>query len=226
MRTHHPLTEYKMNRIEPDQWLTAVFAEGRLLADVLRNPVDGYDAMSPKEKDALRQSQTESDEIVRVLGFTGEYALVMKSDTVIGWVLQAEIAINPTLDGFDESLPVPISASDFFAQWEGTPYLWGGTTRLGIDCSGFTQRYYRDVLNRRIPKNSYDQRRLGKSKSLVEVSNDDLFFCTRIGGRGIHHVGIYLDEKVWHAHGELGVIEETRDDYLSRYALLEVVALQ
>lgn len=88
-----------------------------------------------------------------------------------------------------------------------------------------TQRYYLDVLECQIPKNTFDQRRAGTSKLMAEIALHDLIFCTRIGGRGIHHVGIYIDGGIWHAHGERGVIRETMDAFLARYQVLEIIQL-
>lgn len=215
-----------MIRIEAEQWLSSVYARAIELTDVLRHPVDGDASMNADEKDKLRQSQIENNEVVRILGFHDGYALIMKSDQVIGWVNNDSFIVDTNIQAFEPPQSLELSAREFFEYWQNTPYVWAGITRNGIDCSGFTQRYFRDVLNRIIPKNSYDQRRAGKSKPFAEVTTHDLVFCTRIGGRGIHHVGIYVEGEVWHAHGELGVIRQILTEFLTNYQILEIINLR
>lgn len=214
-----------MIKIEPELWLPQVYARARTLVDVLRHPAANYAAMSALEKDGLRQSQLEANEVLRVLGFHGDHALVMKSDQVLGWLMREDIFVDAQLACFEMPSSAQLSANDFFQIWQNTPYIWGGVTRAGIDCSGLTQRYYLDVLECQIPKNTFDQRHAGESKSVTEIARHDLIFCTRIGGRGVHHVGIYIDGSIWHAHGERGVIRETMDTFLARYQVLEVIQL-
>lgn len=214
-----------MIRIEPDQWLPQTYAKALSLVDVLRHPAADYETMTSIEKDSLRQSQIEADEVVRILGFYNAHALVMKSDQVLGWLSVSSLAVDTTLTAFVLPQSAQLSVEVFFQQWQNTPYIWGGITRHGVDCSGLTQRYFLDVLNQRIPKNTYDQRRAGISKTLAGITNNDLVFCTRIGGRGIHHVGIYINSDIWHAHGERGVIRQTLDEFITQYQLLDVVKI-
>lgn len=214
-----------MIRIEPELWLPQTYARAITLVDVLRHPVLDFANLSAKGKDAVRQTQIADGEVLRVLGFHSEHALVMKSDQVLGWLLRESIAIDELILGFDTPVSAQLSTEDFFQIWQGTKYIWGGVTRAGIDCSGLTQRYYLDVLVCQIPKNTYDQRRAGLSKSFAEIARHDLVFCTRIGGRGIHHVGIYVDGEIWHAHGERGVIRQSSDEFISQYQILEVIGI-
>jgi len=220
-------------RIEPEQWLTATFARAAHLIDIVRFPDVDYPALPPQEQNLLRQSQIEPGEVFRVLGYHEQHVLIMKSDQVVGWIMQSEAGINPALTAFEPMISAGQSAEDFFSVWKGVPYLWGGITVAGTDCSGLTQRYFRDVLNRGIPKNTFDQRRFGISKGLADLNADqaprlathDLIFCTRIGGPGTHHVGIYIDGEVWHANRDRGVIRQTLDQFLTTYQVLEVVDL-
>jgi hypothetical protein len=215
----------KLVHIPPETWLPGTYARALKLSDILRNASDAYETLESKEKDSLRQSQIETDEVVRVLGHHERYALIMKSDKVLGWVRSDEIVTDPTLTTFAPAPSLNLSVDDFFASWKGTRYMWGGITHAGIDCSGLTQRFLKDVLNRVIPKNTFDQRRSGTSKSLEDIGNNDLIFCTRIGGRGTHHVGIYVDGNIWHAHRERGVICQSLQEFLSEYQVLELISL-
>ncbi len=73
--------------------------------------------------------------------------------------------------------------------YRGTRYRYGGTSRGGFDCSGFT-RYVYEKHGVRLPHNSKAQACTGKHVSRSELKKGDLVFfhTTR---RGISHVGIY-----------------------------------
>ncbi|PIR16720.1 MAG: hypothetical protein COV48_09460 [Elusimicrobia bacterium CG11_big_fil_rev_8_21_14_0_20_64_6] len=87
----------------------------------------------------------------------------------------------------------------------GTPYVWGGTTHRGIDCSALTQNSYGE--NRvKIPRVSRDQWKTGsKTESLRE--GDLIFFNTM--GAGVSHVAMVVDaktKKFIHASSSKGVM--------------------
>lgn len=217
--------ELYMVHIAPASWLPGTYAKALKLIDLLRFPRGDYAALDAEEQDRLRQSQIECQEVVRVLGYHERHALIMKSDNVLGWVVQNDIATDPTITAFEPAISLHLSTAEFFSSWKNTAYVWGGITHAGIDCSALAQRYYRDVLDRVIPKNTFDQRRSGKGKALADIAEHDLIFCTRIGGRGTHHVGIYVGGDIWHAHRDRGVICQSLNEFLNDYQVLEVVSL-
>ncbi|MGZ4064345.1 MAG: C40 family peptidase, partial [Bacteroidia bacterium] len=85
------------------------------------------------------------------------------------------------------------------------PYLWGGRSIFGIDCSGFTQIVYR-LNGFKLPRDAYQQAELGHPLSFVEEAQaGDLAFFDNEEGK-IVHVGIILDnQEIIHASGQVRV---------------------
>lgn len=84
-----------------------------------------------------------------------------------------------------------------------TPYMWGGKSVFGIDCSGFSQSVYK-FLNVAIPRDSMQQAQHGDTVSfLQEAKCGDLAFFDNEEG-SIIHVGIIMNEhEIIHASGKI-----------------------
>ncbi len=97
-----------------------------------------------------------------------------------------------------------------------SPYLWGGRSFFGIDCSGFTQIVYK-LNGFKLPRDASQQALLGLSLSFVEEAQaGDLAFFDNEEGR-ITHVGIVLDDnKIMHASGKV------RRDKLDHYGIFNL----
>lgn len=90
----------------------------------------------------------------------------------------------------------------------GTPYLWGGRTHAGIDCSGFTQIVFR-LMGINLPRDAYQQADCGEVVSFIEeTKTGDVAFFDNAEGK-IIHVGILLKKDgqhfpiIIHASGEV-----------------------
>jgi lipoprotein Spr len=92
-------------------------------------------------------------------------------------------------------------------EWFGVRYRTGGTTKKGVDCSGFSVAVYAAVYGIMLPRVSRDQYRIARKISTTELQEGDLVFFDTRGGGTVSHVGIYLgNNKFIHASVSKGVM--------------------
>ncbi|MGB0522571.1 MAG: C40 family peptidase, partial [Flammeovirgaceae bacterium] len=86
-----------------------------------------------------------------------------------------------------------------------TPYLWGGKSIFGIDCSGFVQQVFKAAKDIKLPRDAYQQAEHGQFVEYADATAGDLAFFENEKGR-IIHVGILTDEReIIHASGRVKI---------------------
>jgi cell wall-associated NlpC family hydrolase len=100
-------------------------------------------------------------------------------------------------------------------QWKGTPHRLGGSSRRGVDCSGFVHRLYWDIFDQQIPRSTALLVKSGRTIGKNQLRSGDLvFFKVPYKGR---HVGIYLSRSEFaHASTTKGVTISSLEDHYWR----------
>lgn len=106
---------------------------------------------------------------------------------------------------------------NYYKQWKGVPYAYGGRSQDGVDCSSFVRHTYDAVESYELPRTTVQQAHLGMSVNRSNLETGDLVFF-KTGG-GSHHVGIYLGQRRFmHASSSDGVtISRLDNSYWRRH---------
>ena len=129
-----------------------------------------------------------------------------------GW-MNAKYLSTKKITQVSNSLDSTIS---YGARFLGTPYVWGGTTPSGFDCSGFTSYVYRNAIGKSIPRTSGAQYAASKKISKLQLQVGDLVFFNTSGG-GVSHVSIYAgNNKLLHAAGKSVKYSNLYDGYWNK----------
>lgn len=132
--------------------------------------------------------------------------LVYRKNSTTNEVYQAENKYQSTISDKD-------NLYYSYKKWKGTPYLWGGETKLGIDCSAFMQKIYDEVYKFYIPRTTVEQMDVGKNPGYQNRKTGDLIFFKT--GIDTFHVGIYYEnDNFFHSSSTFGVtMSNLNEDY-------------
>lgn len=100
----------------------------------------------------------------------------------------------------------------FIDEWYGVKYLFGGTTKAGIDCSALMQILFTSLYGVALPRTAKMQHDYSRKISRTELKEGDLLFFNTRGG--VSHVGMYLtNNKFIHASTKGVAISDMFDPY-------------
>ncbi len=91
-------------------------------------------------------------------------------------------------------------------EWWGTPYLYGGSSKRGVDCSYFTLDVMNAIYNTNLKRTAAEQYTQSEKINWTDLKEGDLIFFKTDASRSITHVGIYMtNNKFVHASTSQGV---------------------
>lgn len=174
-----------------------------------------YAAIVDDERPARLATQlTADDGPVRTVATHREWTLVEAIDGTMGWTPQP---LGPTTEAPQLSVSPPDGAAVVAAATRrlGVPYLLGGTTSAGIDCSGLVQRALRETSNGWLPRHTTDQLALGPADGPGEDAPSTLVFVwSDLEAPG--HVGLADGAgHVVHASRTRGVVLDDRSRFVA-----------
>ncbi len=149
--------------------------------------------------------------LVRKGSAEGQWQSVVLPDGVVGWLPHTDLLSYEAWIGRQAKLQLPAQAASFY----GLPYLWGGTSAKGMDCSGFTKMTYW-MNGFVIPRDASQQVHAGVevpiTPQLDDLAAGDLLFFGNLradGSQRISHVGLYLGEgRFVHSGADNGFVKE------------------
>ncbi len=139
------------------------------------------------------------------------YSLIQYPDGRKGYINNEFFIKLDEFTGTNHSYATPYDVVNFAEDYLGIPYLWGGTSVKGLDCSGFSKNVYAQV-GFLLPRDASQQVKIGKPVNITDdfsqLQPGDLLFFGRIENNKekITHVAIHIDKgRIIHATGEVKI---------------------
>lgn len=208
------------SHVDPHSFWENEYGSVDELADLLKKPIKNFKNLKPRAISRNRQTQLLPNEpSFKLLNQEKDYYLIQKFDGTKGWVLKNLVTKTKNKGSIEKT-----EIEEFFESWKDVPYLWGGITKEGVDCSGFVQQFFLRTHNQIIPKHSQDQKKLGKSIVENELQSGDLVFLE--SKKGDNHIGIFYENMIWHACLKLKkVTPQTLGEIQNDYNITEMKRL-
>lgn len=162
---------------------------------------DGYEGwMDTKQLKTVTSEELAARKVTLI---TEDFSSVMMKDGKTLLSMGSEVDFPAVASRRSHNLreSIALTANEFL----NVPYLWGGKSFFGVDCSGFTQLVFK-IHDIKLPRDAYQQAEVGEVLSFVEEAQPgDLAFFENSEGK-IIHVGIMLeDQKIIHASGKVRI---------------------
>lgn len=141
--------------------------------------------------------------------------------------LSKQLNINLSNKDKNDDKNMPLYAE--VSTWLGTPYRYGGMTKRGTDCSGFTMQVYKKVYRKNTPRSTAG---LAKAKypnvAKRKLQTGDLIlFATGSKKREVTHSGIYLKDGIFiHASTSKGVMTNHIDENYYKKAWVKAIRVK
>ena len=185
----------------------------------IRNAIDNYEGwidtkqfltISEETFNKIEESQTTiANELIDFVNDKKENFFTIPIGSNLPFYENQHFFLNETCFYYEgkinDSKQLKSSIPEIAFKFLNTPYLWGGKSPFGIDCSGFTQLVYK-ICGYNLLRDASQQASQGVVLSFIEESEpgDLAFFDDEEGN--ITHVGILLkDNFIIHAHGKVRI---------------------
>jgi cell wall-associated NlpC family hydrolase len=189
-----------------DDTPTSPAVSGRLATVI----VDNAPINAPREQDGRLLSVCPKGTYIIVSGEVGDYYSVVMVDRSIGFIAKDNVDVldyqisTPQENELSTSGPLAHSLVQTALQYLGVPYVWGGNTASGIDCSGLVKAVYAsNGMN--LPRTAAEQSTLGFAVPLSDVSQwqpgDRMYF--QCHHSYVDHAGMYIGNGYF-VHSSIG----------------------
>ena len=213
----------------------------KILSDPATPSIQSFALSSPlniySRPEGPLATQLLPDECVRILWEHQNWRLVQTPDLALGWCLHSHLISlsNPESDPpvswkcLNRAIPGKITAINATLQkitcvaheFLGIPYLLGGRSPAGIDCSALMQLIFKP-FNLYLPRNSRDQRKCGIRIPFSQTQSGDFLFAVNTA-HAVHHVALLLPEGIFHASLNSGkVVTQSLDLFKKHYRIVAV----
>ncbi|GAA1365100.1 C40 family peptidase [Catellatospora chokoriensis] len=162
-------------RSDPRSWVAGLDDTGRMYTGVLTQLLHGEQVLIEEVRDGW----------ARVVA-TEQPAAKLDPRGYPGWLPLDQLSVRETAGGGTSAVDT-VAALAAARAWRGVPYVWGGLTPYGIDCSGLVHLAFRQ-LGVTMPRDADDQRAVTADVPLGTERPGDLYFFGP-GDGTVQHVG-------------------------------------